>query len=407
MTSNQKQSLIIPVIVAALGYFVDLYDIVLFGVVRVASLTDIGVTGDELTSKGIFLLNLQMIGMLIGGVGWGIIGDKIGRRFTLIATITMYSLANIANGFVTDMTGYAILRFIAGVGLAGEFGTGVTLVSEILPKQYRGYGTTVISFLGLVGALTASFVGSSFDWRTAYFIGGGMGILVLIGRVLSLRESEMFEAQKQTAHSRGDVMLLLRSQKTLLKYLAVIAIGVPIWYVSGIIVTFSPEFGAALNLTREITAAETLRWQAIGLAIGSALSGLISEMIKNRKKVVWACFSLMLVLIIILLKTGATNPAFFLATIFVIGLGQGYWTVFITMAAEQFGTNIRATVTTSVPNFVRAMVVPMTMILSSIRHQVGLINSTMLIGGVVFGLAFWALYGMKETYGRDINFVEE
>src|SRR5574341_551009 len=172
MTTNQKQGLAVSVIVAALGYFVDLYDIVLFGVVRVASLTDIGVTGDELTSKGILLLNLQMLGMLIGGVGWGIIGDKIGRRFALIATITMYSLANIVNGFVNDMTSYAILRFIAGVGLAGEFGTGVTLVSEILPKQYRGYGTTVISFLGLVGALTASFVGSAFDWRTAYFIGG-------------------------------------------------------------------------------------------------------------------------------------------------------------------------------------------------------------------------------------------
>lgn len=406
MAHPQKKSLLIPVIVAALGYFVDLYDIVLFGVVRVASLTAIGVAGDEVTSKGILLLNLQMIGMLIGGVGWGIIGDKIGRRFALIATITMYSLANIANGFVNDVTSYAILRFIAGIGLAGEFGAGVTLVSEILPKQYRGYGTTVISFLGLVGALTASFVGSAFDWRTAYFIGGGMGIIVLIGRVISLRESEMFEAQKQTAHTRGDITLLLRP-KTLLKYLAVIAIGVPIWYVSGLIVTFSPEFGTALNLTRAITAAETLRWQAIGLAIGSALSGLVSEMIKNRKQVVWACFSLMFALIIILLKTGATNPTFFLATIFVIGLGQGYWTVFITMAAEQFGTNIRATVATSVPNFVRAMVVPMTMILSSLRHQVGLINGTMLIGGVVFGLAFWSLYVMKETYGRDINFVEE
>lgn len=406
MAHPQKKSLLIPVIVAALGYFVDLYDIVLFGVVRVASLTAIGVAGDEVTSKGILLLNLQMIGMLIGGVGWGIIGDKIGRRFALIATITMYSLANIANGLVNDVTSYAILRFIAGIGLAGEFGAGVTLVSEILPKQYRGYGTTVISFLGLVGALTASFVGSAFDWRTAYFIGGGMGIIVLIGRVISLRESEMFEAQKQTAHTRGDITLLLRP-KTLLKYLAVIAIGVPIWYVSGLIVTFSPEFGTALNLTRAITAAETLRWQAIGLAIGSALSGLISELIKNRKQVVWACFSLMFALIIILLKTGATNPTFFLATIFVIGLGQGYWTVFITMAAEQFGTNIRATVATSVPNFVRAMVVPMTMILSSLRHQVGLINGTMLIGGVVFGLAFWSLYVMKETYGRDINFVEE
>jgi len=406
MPTTQRKGVAVSVAAAALGYFVDLYDIVLFGVVRVASLTDIGITGDELTSKGILLLNLQMIGMLIGGVGWGIIGDKIGRRFALIATIAMYSLANIANGFVNDMTSYAILRFIAGVGLAGELGTGVTLVAEILPKQYRGYGTTVISFLGLVGALTASYIGGSFVWRTAYFIGGGMGLVVLLGRIISLRESEMFQAQKQTAHTRGDVMLILRSKKTLLKYLAVTAIGVPIWYVSGIIVTFSPEFGKALNLTRAITAAETLRWQAIGLAIGSALSGLISEMIKNRKNVIWSCFILMAILIVALLIVPQINPAFFMAVIFVIGLGQGYWTVFITMAAEQFGTNIRATVTTSVPNFVRAMVVPMTIILNGIRHPLGLINSTMLIGGIVFALAFLSLYATKETYGRDIDFVE-
>ncbi len=407
MTANSQKGLALSVAAAALGYFVDLYDIVLFGVVRVASLTDIGIAGDELTAKGILLLNLQMIGMLIGGVGWGIIGDKIGRRFALLATITMYSLANIANGFVNDLTSYAILRFIAGVGLAGEFGAGVTLVSEIMPKQYRGYGTTVISFLGLVGALTASYVGSTFDWRLAYIIGGVMGLAVLAGRFISLKESEIFEAQKHDAHRKGDVMLILRSKTTLLKYLAVTAIGVPIWYVSGLIVTFSPEFGAALDLTRAITAAETLRWQAIGLAIGSGLSGIISEMIKSRKKVVWACFIVMLVLTLAILNVRGTSPTFFFVTIFIIGLGQGYWTVFITMAAEQFGTNIRATVTTSVPNFVRAMVVPMTLALNGIRHDLGLLNGAMLIGGAVFVLAFWSLHTIKETYGRDIAFVEK
>ncbi|MGH7455692.1 MAG: MFS transporter, partial [bacterium] len=189
--------------------------------------------------------------------------------------------------------------------------------------------------------------------------------------------------------------------------LAVVAIGVPIWFVSGLIVTFSPEVGAALDLTRAITAAETLRWQAIGLAIGSGLSGVISEMIKSRKKVVWGSFILMFVLTLAVLKARGTSPTFFFATIFIIGIGQGYWTVFITMAAEQFGTNIRATVTTSAPNFVRAMVVPMTLVLNGIRHDVGLINGTMLIGGAVFALAFVSLHAMKETYGRDMNFAEE
>ena len=407
MTNTRNKGLALAVIAAALGYFVDLYDIVLFGVVRIASLKDIGIVGDELTSKGILLLNLQMIGMLIGGVMWGIIGDKFGRRFALLSTITMYSLANILNGFVNDINSYAVLRFVAGIGLAGEFGAGVTLVAEILPKQYRGYGTTVISFLGLVGALTASFVGASFDWRVAYFVGGAMGLVVLAGRIFTLRESEMFEAQKQATHKRGDVFLILKSKSALLKFLAVTAVGVPIWYVSGIIITFSPEVGAALNLSRSITAAETLKWQAIGLAVGSGLSGIVSELIKSRKKVVWACFIGMAVLAVVVLNMHNAAAEIFMMVILVVGLGQGYWTVFITMAAEQFGTNIRATVTTSVPNFVRSMVVPMSLWLNAIRHDLGLINSALIIGGVVFLLAFISLYFMSETYGKDINYIEK
>ncbi|MBP6672332.1 MAG: MFS transporter [Bacteroidetes bacterium] len=404
--SKNNIALGLAVVAAALGYFVDLYDIVLFGVVRVASLKEIGITGDDLISKGILLLNLQFIGMLIGGIAWGIIGDKIGRKFALIATITMYSAANVLNGFVTNIETYAVLRFVAGMGLAGELGAGITLVSEILPKQYRGYGTTVISFLGLVGALTASFVGSTFDWRVAYFVGGGMGFLVLLLRLFALRESVMFEEQKKTSAKRGDILIFFRSKKLLLKLLAVIAVGVPIWYVSGIVITFSPEFGAALNLSRTITAAETLKWQAIGLAVGSGLSGIVSEMIKSRKIVVWFCFIAMAVLTVITLNMVNADADIFMMVILVVGLGQGYWTVFLTMAAENFGTNIRATVATSVPNFVRSMVVPMSLWLNSLRHDLGLINSALLIGGIVFVVAFAALSFIKETYGTDINYSE-
>jgi MFS family permease len=406
MKTSKNTGLILAVIAAALGYFVDLYDIVLFGVVRIASLKAIGITGDDLISKGILLLNLQFAGMLIGGVAWGIIGDKFGRRLALISTITMYSAANIANGFVTDINSYALLRFIAGVGLAGELGAGITLVSEILPKNYRGYGTTVISFLGLVGALTASFVGSSFDWRVAYFVGGGMGIIVLGIRIVALRESEMFVEQKKLSHTRGDILMFFRSKILLMKFLAVIAVGMPIWYVSGIVITFSPEVGSALNLSRVITAAETLKWQAIGLAIGSGLSGIVSELIKNRKKVVLFCFIMMAVLTVITLNMYNASADLFMMVIVVVGLGQGYWTVFLTMAAENFGTNIRATVATSVPNFVRSMVIPMSLWLNFIRHDVGLINGALIIGVIVFVIAFFALSFMKETYGKDINYIE-
>lgn len=404
---NRRSGLVLAVIAAALGYFVDLYDIVLFGVVRIESLKAIGVTGDDLITKGILLLNLQFIGMLIGGVVWGVIGDKLGRKVALLSTITMYSLANVLNGFVTDIGSYAVLRFVAGVGLAGELGAGITLVSEILPKNYRGYGTTVISFLGLVGALTASFVGSAFEWRVAYFVGGGMGLMVLALRFFTLRESEIFEAQKGSSHARGDIMLFVRSRRLLVKLLAVIAVGVPIWYVSGIVITFSPEFGAALGLDRPVTAAETLKWQAIGLAVGSGLSGIVSEMLKNRRKVVWFCFLLMAALTTAVLTMSGMTADRFMMLVLVIGLGQGYWTVFLTMAAENFGTNIRATVATSVPNFVRSMVVPMSLWLNAIRGDMGLINGALLIGGVVFVVASISLASLRETYGTDINYIDE
>ncbi len=406
MSEQKNNGMYLAVIAAALGYFVDLYDIVLFGVVRVTSLQAIGITGDALISKGILLQNLQFIGMLIGGVAWGIIGDKMGRKWALLATITLYSTANVANGFINDIDTYALLRFIAGFGLAGELGAGITLVSEILPKNYRGYGTTVISFLGLVGALTASYVGGSFDWRVAYFVGGVMGFLVLALRVMTLRESEMFEQQKNAAHSHGDILMFFRSGTLMLKLLLVIAVGVPIWYVSGIVITFSPEFGSALNLSRSITAAETLKWQAIGLAVGSGLSGIFSEWLKSRKRVVWFCFITMAVLTVALLNMAGATAEMFMLVVLAVGLGQGYWTVFLTMAAENFGTNIRATVATSVPNFVRSMVVPMSLWLNFVRHDLGLINSALMIGGIVFVIAFTALWFLKETYGKDINYIE-
>ena len=250
-------------------------------------------------------------------------------------------------------------------------------------------------------------MGSAFEWRGASFVGGGMGLVVLALRFFTLRESELFEAQKSSSHARGDIMLFVRSRRLLVKLLAVIAVGVPIWYVSGIVITFSPEFGAALGLDRPVTAAETLKWQAIGLAVGSGLSGIVSEMLKNRRKVVWFCFLLMAALTTAVLTMSGITADRFMMLVLVIGLGQGYWTVFLTMAAENFGTNIRATVATSVPNFVRSMVVPMSLWLNAIRGDMGLINGALLIGGVVFVVASISLASLRETYGTDINYIDE
>jgi MFS family permease len=400
-----RAALIFAVIVAAIGYFVDLYDIVIFGVVRVASLNELGLAGEDVTRWGLWLFNLQMAGMLIGGFAWGAIGDVFGRRIALIATISVYSTANIANAYVGSVEQYAVLRFLAGFGLAGELGAGVTLVSELLPKNLRGYGTTVISFLGLVGAITASQVGSHFDWRTAYLAGGVLGVVVLIGRMLGLRESEIFAKHKGES-GQGNVLLLLRPPARFGRFLAVVAIGVPIWYVSALFVTLAPEFGAALNLQGPLKVADVLLYQAVGLAIGSAASGLVSEWMRSRKRILYVCFTALLALTGVLMNLQGKSPALYCEIMFAIGLAQGYWTAFITMATEQFGTNIRATVSTSVPNLVRAMTIPITLALTALKPGWGLVPTTLALGALVYGLAFFALAKLPETYGKDLNYIE-
>ncbi|SFF62026.1 Predicted arabinose efflux permease, MFS family [Fontimonas thermophila] len=404
MTPHATRTQILAVIASALGYFVDLYDIVIFGVVRVASLADLGLTGDDSTRWGIILLNLQMLGMLVGGVLWGVIADRLGRRFALLATITLYSLANLANAFVTSVEQYAWLRLLAGIGLAGELGAGVTLVAELLPKHRRGYGTTVIAFLGLLGALTASFSGDQLPWRWAYALGGGLGLLVLALRWRVLEESSMFEEQQ--ARGGGQAQLLLTRPRLLLRYLAVIAVGVPIWYASALFVNFAPEYGRALQLPAPLTVSEVLRWQSVGLALGSAMSGIISEWLHSRRRVIAASLAAMAVLTLMLLLGDGHSVHSYCVIMGLMGLAQGYWTVFLACGAEQFGTNVRATVATSVPNFVRAATVPVTLALGALMPTLGIVPATLAIGAVVFALASVALIGLRETYGIDLDYAE-
>jgi len=350
----------IIVIVAALGYFVDIYDLILFGIVRVPSLLAIGVPQDQLMVKGIFLLNMQMIGMLAGGIIWGIMGDKRGRLPVLFFTIALYSLANIANGFVQNMEQYAILRFIAGFGLAGELGIGITLVSEVMSKETRGYGTTIVSGLGIAGAILGFLVADLFNWRMAYWVGGGLGLSLLLLRV-SVFESGMFEHTKSKQVSRGNFLSLFTNRKRFLKYLYCIMIGIPSWFIVGILVIQAPEFAKALHLKTEISGSIAVMWHYVGISLGSFLIGLISQKLHSRKKALMlSLFSLILILICYFSISGSSAGMFYFV-VFVMGLAHGYWTVFITTASEQFGTNLRATVTTTVPNFVRGAIVPISM----------------------------------------------
>lgn len=394
------------VIVAALGYFVDMFDITLFGVVRVASLNSIGITDPaQVLEKGVLLYNLQMIGMLLGGILWGILGDKKGRLSVLYGSILLYSLANLANAFVTDLTTYGALRFIAGVGLAGELGAAITLVSETMSKDKRGYGTTVVATLGLCGSVAAALVGKYMSWQTAYLVGGGLGLLLLVSRI-RVFESGMFENSKHSSNARmGDVRLLLSGPRAW-RYLACILVGVPIYFMTSILMTFAPEITAGLGIQGTVTAADALLYGSVGLALGDLATGLLSQKLRSRKKAVALALCVAAGLMVVYVSYEGMSLAMFHALCFGLGLCAGYWAVLVTMAAEQFGTNIRSTVATSVPNFVRGSAVLITLSFAALKGVFGVVNAGLFVGAVVFTLALTALFFLRETYGRELNYLE-
>ncbi len=401
-----RQLLQIPVIVAALGYFVDIYDLLLFSIVRIESLKSLGVAEGDLLSKGVFLINMQMGGLLIGGILWGILGDKKGRITVLFSSILIYSLANLANGLVTSVNQYAILRFIAGVGLAGELGVGITLVAEILPKEIRGYGTSLVAGVGMLGAVLAYFIAEQFQWRTAYFIGGGLGLLLLFLRV-KVFESGIFEKVKEGSVSRGNFLSLFTSRKQFFKYIRCILIGIPVWFVAGILMTFSPEFGKVLDLGVPIVAGKAVMWEYLGLTIGDISSGLLSQYFNSRKKVVFLFISLVGILSAVYLFVPLQSVTIFYALCVCLGFGAGYWALFVTIAAEQFGTNMRATVATTAPNFVRGSILIMTPLFLIFKEQFGILTGAGLVGLLAIATALIGLLNMEETFGKDLDFVEE
>ena len=344
---------------AAFGYFVDIYDLILFSIVRVASLRDLGVPPAELLSTGVRLLNMQMIGMLVGGVLWGILGDKRGRLSVLFGSISLYSLANIANGFVTSVDAYAALRLLAGIGLAGELGAGVTLVSETMSIESRGYGTTIVAAFGILGAVVAALVGDLFTWRVAYYVGGAMGICLLLMRI-GVYESGAFERLARTSVRRGNFLSLFSNWAQVKKYASVIFVGLPPWYVVALLVTFAPEFGQSLGIVKPPEAGRAVMLCYAGLSFGGFLSGFLSQVFRNRKRVTLAFILMSAAFIGLYFMIAGRSLTVFYTMYFVLGIGVGYWAVFVTIAAEQFGTNIRATVATTAPNFVRGAVVPMT-----------------------------------------------
>ncbi len=403
--SLTKQLLKLPVIVAALGYLVDMYDLFLFSVVRVPSLKSLGVSDELLLSEGVFLLNMQLAGLLIGGVLWGVMGDKKGRLSVLFGSIILYSLSNMANGLVQNLNQYAILRLIAGIGLAGELGAGITLVAELLPQKLRGYGAVIVSTMGVLGGVLAYFVADLFQWRVSYFVGGGLGLVLLLLRI-NVFESGLFLKIKENNTQRGDILMIFGNIKRLKKYLLAIIVGVPLWFVVGVLVTFSPEFGKAHGISETIIAGKSVMLIFLGQSFGNVCCGILSQKLESRKKAIGIFMLLSFIMMGIYLLASVDSALIFYVMIFFLGVFNGYWTLFIIMAAELFGTNIRATVATSIPNFVRGAAIPLTAGFAGLKMSLGTIHSALFIGGVTVAVSLIALLFLEETFSKDMNYLE-
>jgi putative MFS transporter len=416
MEQQKKVSLFnLAVIVGALGYFVDVYDLLLFSIIRIPSLKSLGLSPEDVDKQGFFIINLQMLGLLIGGIVWGILGDKKGRLKVLFASIILYSLGSIANGFVHTVGQYAVVRFVTGLGLAGELGAGITLVSELMPKERRGLATSLVAGIGLSGAVFAYFIKVQFGasaegWRTCYFIGGGLGFFLLLLRV-GLLESGMYKNIEQSNVRKGDFLMLFTNGERLKKYLTAILIALPNWYVIGILITFSNKFAKQMNVQGAVDPGKAIMFAYAAIAVGDVLIGFISQGLKSRK------LSLLIFHIITIIGVfwyfhlqGAESSTLYWVCI-VLGFGTGFWAMFVTMAAEQFGTNIRATVATTVPNMARGSLNLVSWLFGALQGflapEHAYLQSGWITGIIVFVIAFIALALTKETFGKDLDYIEQ
>ncbi|MDF2452280.1 MAG: transporter [Bacteroidota bacterium] len=418
---NPNKNLNKLIIVAALGYFVDIYDLLLFGVERFDSLNELlpeqypGISDSVKKTLnliyGKLLLNWQMAGMLFGGIFWGILGDKKGRLSVLFGSILVYSIANILNGMVHSTNAYMVLRFVSGFGLAGELGAGITLVSESMSKEKRGYGTMIVATVGVFGAVVAGFMGEVItNWRNSFFLGGGMGLALLVLRI-GVFESGMFAAIKAESNvKKGNILQLFSSQKSIVKYLCIIFVTVPVWYVMGTLVLFSPELSEMMGLPeKSISAGRAIMFAYAGITVGDIASGLISQWLRSRKKALALFLSLTTLGTVLYFLYGGTSVFVFYTIVTFIGFATGYWAVFISTASELFGTNIRATATTTAPNFVRASTILISLLLNLVISvfAVDKLLATKITGCIIIGIGFVALYFLEETFAKDLNYVEE
>lgn len=417
MQQQPQRVLSLAVIVAALGYFVDIYDLLLFAIIRIPSLRSLGLSGMDVDNVGQRLLSVQMAGLLIGGIIWGILGDKKGRLSVLFGSILLYSLANIANGFVHGVGGYTFWRFVAGLGLAGELGAGITLVSEILPKEKRGYGTMLVATVGVSGAVVANLIykgvsnytqGTTHEaWRICYWVGGALGLLLLALRI-SVAESGMYKSVEKSDTKRGRFGDLFNSWPRFAKYMKVVFLGTPTWFVVGIMIAFSNRFAIEMKASGPVNPADAIAYTYIGLTIGDLASGLLSQLLRSRKKVMLLFLTLTAICMTVYFNLQGASPQTFYMVSLLTGFSVGFWAIFVTIGAESFGTNLRATVATTVPNFARGMLVPITWFFQGLQKGAGVsyYQSGIITGAICLAVALIATLRIEETFTRDLNYVE-
>jgi MFS family permease len=405
MPSKNTSLFQLAVVVSALGFFVDVYDLLLFGIIRKPSLTDLGLSSSEVLTQGELIISIQMIGLLVGGIVWGIVGDKKGRLNVLFGSILIYSIANILNGMVTDTTQYIILRFFAGVGLAGELGAGITLVSELLPKEKRGVAAAMIASFGILGAVTAFFMKEIFFWRTCYYIGGGLGLVLLALRV-RVHESMLFAQLKTQTADRGNFLMFFTNKDRFYRYFRCILIGLPAWYIIGVLITFSDQFGSAFGIDG-IDPGKAIMFLYLAIAFGDLSVGLLSQRLQSRKKALFIFYGITILFsTLFFLQEGGTVTTFYLICAG-LGYGTGFTVVYITMSAEQFGTNLRASAAISIPNMVRGAL-PLIILLFKFTRNLfdSYVTGAWVTGLILMTIAIVAAVKTEETFGKDLDFIE-
>jgi MFS transporter, putative metabolite:H+ symporter len=396
----------LSVIVSALGFFVDVYDLLLFSIIRKPSLLALGLSPEQVLTQGEWIISVQMIGLLLGGILWGMLGDKRGRKSVLFGSILLYSIATLLNGFVADVTQYALLRFIAGIGLAGELGAGVTLVSESLPKEKRGMAAAMIAAFGVLGAVTAFVMKELFDWRWCYFIGGGLGLLLLLMRV-SIKESSLFRELAASNAPRGNFLMFFTDRHRFFRYLRCILIGIPTWYIIGVLITFADKFGEAFGIAG-IDPGKAVLFQYGGLLFGDVCAGLLSQRLRSRKRTLFVFYGITVLFCVLffLQNGGSANTFYWICS--GLGFGTGFTVVYITMSAEQFGTNLRATAAVTVPNMVRGALPLIILLFQFLRDTLGsFVTGAAVTGAVLIVIAVLAAWNMEETFGVELDRIEK